>query len=42
MNFLKNCAKNMGRKMSGKDGLNKWVKNFKDDLVEKLVGKWVE
>ena len=32
----------MGRKLSGKDGLNSWVKFFKENLVEKLVGKWVK
>ena len=31
----------MGRKLSGKDGLNIWVTNFKENLVDKLVGKWV-
>ena len=32
----------MGRKMSGKDGLNSWVENFKENWLEKLVGKLVE
>ena len=32
----------MGRKMSGKDGLNSWVKFFKENWVEKLFGKLVE
>ena len=32
----------MGRKLSGKDGLNIWVTNFKENLVDKLVGKWVK
>ena len=29
----------MFRKISGKDGLNNWVKIFKENWVEKLVGK---
>ena len=28
--------------MSGKDWLNSWVNNFKENWVEKLVRKWVE
>ena len=32
----------MGKKMSGKDGLNSWVKNVKGNWLEKLVGKLVE
>ena len=32
----------MGRKISGKDGLNSWVKIFKEIWVEQLVGKLVE
>ena len=31
----------MGRKMSGKDGLNSWVNIFKKNWVEKLVGKFL-
>ena len=32
----------MGRQITGKDGLNIWVTNFKENLWDKLVGKWVK
>ena len=32
----------MGRKLRGKDGLNSWVKNSKENWVDKFVGKWVK
>ena len=32
----------MGRQLSGKTGLNSWGKNFKENLVEKFVGKLVK
>ena len=41
-NFHENCVYNMGRKLGGKDGLNTWVTNFKENWVNKLVGKWVQ
>ena len=34
-------CKKRGKTMSGKYGLNSWVKNVKENLVEILVGKWV-
>ena len=37
----KKCVK-YGQKKSGKDGLNSWVKMFKENWGEKLVGKLVE
>ena len=37
----KKCVK-YGQKKSGKDGLNSWVKMFKENWGEQLVGKLVE
>ena len=42
INFQEKNVNNMGKKISGKDWLNSWVNNLKENWVKELVGKLVE